>query len=61
MDEELKKQSVEFVMALANPKLTVREVAWEGVQAILALYNLNGDMACANTAIQRLRDLVAAK
>lgn len=59
--EELKKQAVEFVMALANPKASVREIAYEGIQAVLALYTVNGDLNGAQSAIQHLRDFVNAK
>lgn len=60
-DEELKKQAVEFVMALTSDKLTIREIAWEGCQALLALHNITGDFKATQLGIQRLRELVASK
>lgn len=59
--EVLKQQSAEFVMALCSDKLSIREIAWEGVQAVLALYAVNNDFAAAQRGIQRLRELVASK
>lgn len=59
--EYLKQQATEFVMALCSTKLNIREIAWEGVQAVLAAYEINGDFAAAQSGIQRLRDMVASK
>ena len=59
--EYLKQQATEFAMALCNPKLNIREVAWEGTHAVFALYDLNGDIEAARVGIARLRDMVAAK
>lgn len=60
-DEILKQQAAEFVMALCNPKLNIREIAWEGTQAVLAAYEISGDFAAAQAGIQRLREMVANK
>lgn len=59
--EELKQKSAAFVMALCSNKLNVREIAWEGVQAVLAAYEISGDFAAAQAGIQRLREMVANK
>lgn len=57
--EALAKASTEFVMTLASSTLSDRDVAWEGVKALMALLTVNGDMAGIQKGVERLKKINA--
>lgn len=57
--EELKTKSLAFVLALCDPSLDDRSVAWEGVSAALAQFTVGNNMEGLQKAIYRIRKMTA--
>jgi len=56
---DLKEKSMAFVVALSEPTITERDVAWHGVIASMALFNVGGNPEGLRKAIERLRKMSA--
>jgi len=54
------KEAVEFVLALMNPQLTDRQVAWIGLKAVLAFSDANSDVAALRKGVARLVEIADA-
>lgn len=57
--EDLKNKCVAFVMTMASAGTSDRDTLMPGIEALLALFTVNGDAGGVQKGVERLRKLAS--